>query len=126
MKRKTRLTLWILGTLLALAPVTAGAQELITTKAAAVKTLTVPTVSAAEQRLRLEESGIAAALEGGYVPRSEACVCTNLGGVSLICPECDAEKRIEYCHLHDKACQDAAQLGGVREHSTFFCTTLQE
>jgi hypothetical protein len=57
-----------------------------------------------------------------YVPPA-ACFCTNLGGVSIICPDCDNEMRVEFCHTHDRACQDAAQKGGIREHNTFYCTT---
>ena len=61
-----------------------------------------------------------------YSPPAKACVCTNLGGVSVICEDCDNETRVEYCHTHDRACQDAALKGGIREHRTFFCTTGTE
>ena len=52
-----------------------------------------------------------------------ACACHNLAGVSVICEDCDRETRANYCHTHDRACQDAALKGGIREFDTFFCTT---
>ena len=54
---------------------------------------------------------------------NERCVCTNLANVSVICEDCDNESRVDYCYTHDRACQDAAQKGGIREHGSFFCTT---
>ena len=61
-----------------------------------------------------------------YTPPPNACACTNLGGVTVICEDCDRETDVNLCHTHDRACQDAAQMGGIREHNTFFCTTLAE
>lgn len=61
-----------------------------------------------------------------YSPQADACVCTNLNAVTVICEDCDRETRVDFCHTHDRACQDAALLGGIREHDTFFCTTLAE
>lgn len=52
-----------------------------------------------------------------------ACVCTNLSGVSVICPDCDNASDDAVCFQHDRQCQDAALKGGIREHQTFFCTT---
>ncbi len=62
----------------------------------------------------------------GYVPPANACSCTNLGGVSVICPDCDNEASVDLCHTHDRTCQDAAQSGGIREHTSFFCTTRSD
>ena len=55
-----------------------------------------------------------------------SCVCTNLGDVTVICEDCDRETDVDLCYTHDRACKDAAQKGGIREHATFFCTTLAE
>ena len=57
---------------------------------------------------------------------TSSCVCTNLGGVTVICEACDQAGSLDLCHTHDQACKDAAQLGGIREHAMFFCTTLAE
>ena len=71
-------------------------------------------------------TGLAVAGAPGYVPPPNACACTNLGGVTVICEDCDREVSVNLCHTHDRACQDAAQKGGIREHNTFFCTTLSD
>jgi hypothetical protein len=57
---------------------------------------------------------------------SAGCVCTNLANVSVICTQCDQETDANLCHTHDQACQDTAQLGGIREGHTFYCTTLAQ
>ena len=56
-------------------------------------------------------------------PSGDACVCTNLNQVSVVCEDCDRTFSVNDCHLHDRACQDAALKGGIREYDTFFCTT---
>ena len=52
-----------------------------------------------------------------------ACACHNLSGVSVICEDCDREADPGKCFTHDRICQDAALKGGIREYTTFFCTT---
>jgi hypothetical protein len=74
----------------------------------------------------VKRPGLVVAGAPGYVPPAKACICTNLGGVSVICPDCDNELSVNLCHTHDRACQDAAQSGGIREHNTFFCTTRSD
>lgn len=74
-------------------------------------------------QLSVRRPGLATAGIQAYVPPPKACICTNLGGVSVICEDCDRETTVDRCHLHDRACQDAAQQGGIREHRNFFCTT---
>lgn len=59
-------------------------------------------------------------------PEPAACACTNLAGVTVICEDCDKETREDNCYTHDSVCQDTAQKGGIREHASFFCTTLAE
>ncbi len=73
--------------------------------------------------LPVERSDVVAVGEREFMPISNACVCTNLNGVTLICPESDQEVDPESCQTHDRACQDTAQKGGIREHATFFSTT---
>ena len=58
----------------------------------------------------------------GYVAPNAPCACSNLNSVTVICEDCDKESDVSRCFTHDRACQDAAQAGGIREHSTFFCT----
>lgn len=60
------------------------------------------------------------------VENTPSCVCTNLNYVTVICEDCDKETNEDLCHTHDRACKDAAQMGGIRESDTFFCTTLVE
>lgn len=55
-----------------------------------------------------------------------ACVCTNLRSVTVICPDCDAETDENRCHIHDNACKDRVQLGGIREVDDFYCVTPRE
>ena len=54
---------------------------------------------------------------------AQVCWCTNLGGVTVICPDCDNEPIVDLCFTHDAACQAAAKAGGIREWNLFFCTT---
>ena len=63
---------------------------------------------------------------GAVIAEYPSCVCTNLANVSVICEDCDKETQVDYCYTHDRACQDAALRGGIREHDSFFCTTLAE
>lgn len=56
-------------------------------------------------------------------PPPQVCWCTNLGGVTVICPACDMEPDVGRCFWHDQACQDAAEAGGIREFKQFHCTT---
>ncbi len=56
-------------------------------------------------------------------PDAQVCWCTNVGGVTVICPECDNEPNVNLCQTHDPACQAAAKAGGIREFQNFFCTT---
>ncbi len=77
-------------------------------------------------QLQLRRPSLSANGTLSYTPPPAACVCTNLGNVSVICADCDSETRVDYCHTHDRACQDAAQTGGIREHNTFFCTTASQ
>ena len=62
----------------------------------------------------------------GIAPPAGACVCTNLNYVTVICEDCDRAASVDLCHTHDRACEDAAQMGGIREHNTFFCTTVSD
>lgn len=77
-------------------------------------------------QLSVDHTPLAANAGPVYSPPADACVCTNLNAVTVICKDCDRETRVDLCHTHDRACQDAALLGGIREHDTFFCTTLAE
>jgi hypothetical protein len=56
-------------------------------------------------------------------PDAQVCWCTNVGGVTVICPECDNEPDVTRCQIHDPACRAAAKAGGIREFKDFYCTT---
>ena len=56
-------------------------------------------------------------------PLGQECLCTNLGDVSLVCLQCDAERDVDQCHLHDQHCQETARRNGIREFRTFYCVS---
>ena len=109
MTLKSNRGLCIAAIVLSVSTMSVGAQDIL--KYTGTRTLT-PTVQMPAGAVYTPELGI---------DRGNSCVCSNLESVTVICEDCDGENDSDRCFTHDRACKDAAQRGGIREHNTFYC-----
>lgn len=125
---KTPLRIVVMTVLLITSGGTTLAQELLPT----ARSANAPSVSGSSStrgvtlELQLDRTGIVAVGGQQIISANNACVCTNLSYASIICPDCDREVDYRLCHTHDRACKDAAQRGGIREHNTFYCVENEQ